>query len=192
MTAQMRAPASLAILVMWLEVVVALQLVVLVVVPARLWCAEDELWRLRRMLLHRLGDALKVEHLTGIEILRELNVGAPDPPVVRQPDREIAAVLRAHPAADAILRRAPEPRLAEHVIEGTQAVIPVVVAGQYEQKPPPRAVGGSRQRGLVGKLEAVAVSLAARERIDLVAAHDEQLTGGQLAHAFDVEARRAD
>ena len=100
------------------------------------------------MLLHCLGDALKVEHLTGIEILRELNVGAPDPPVVRQPDREIAAVLRAHPAADAILRRAPEPRLAEHVIEGTQAVIPVVVAGQYEQKPPPRAVGGGGNAAL--------------------------------------------
>ena len=144
------------------------------------------------MRLHRFGDALEVEDLTGVEILGELDVGAPDPPVVRQADREIAAVLRAQPAADAIFRGVTEARLAEHVVERAEPVVPVVVAGQHEQQTPPVAVGGGRQRRRVRHREALAVGGARRERIHLVAAHDQQLGCGQRADALEVDLRLAD
>ena len=72
-------------------------------------------------LVQKFRHALEVLDLRDIEIELELHVEAPDPPAMRQLDREIAARLRRGPLAD------PASLLAEQPDERGQAVVPVVV-----------------------------------------------------------------
>ena len=69
--------------------------------PVRRAGAQDEL----RSGLHPiLGDELKEVDLRLVDIAFELAVGAPQPPAVRQAQREIAARLLGLPAADDVAR----------------------------------------------------------------------------------------
>ena len=130
---------------------------------------------------------LEVVDLRGVEILRELDVGAPDPPVVGQAQRPVAAMLLALPAADDVALGVGElvARGAEQAVEGVEAVVPVVVAGDGEQL----AVGIGHGEGPVeGLQQPLLVFLARGLRVALVAAHDEDLAVAQVAGAAHVEA----
>src|SRR6185369_13384072 len=118
-----------------------------------------------RALRHLAAEFLEVLDLRMIDVRFELHVDGPEPPVVRQLDREVAVRLPRLPAADPA-------SLAEETGEAGQAVIPVVVAGDGVHVQ--RAVR-IRQRGAVRADEAVLVLLAAGGRIDLVAAEDAEL-----------------
>ncbi len=130
--------------------------------------------------LHLLGHGLEVVDLRGVEILRELDVGAPDPPVVGQAQRPVAAVLLALPAADDVALGIGElvARRAEQAVEGVEAVVPVVVAGNGEQL----AVGLAHgERPVEGLQQALLVFLARGLRVALIAAHDQDFAVPQLA-----------
>jgi hypothetical protein len=120
--------------------------------------------------LHR--PRAEVLELPVVEVRVELDVDGPDPPVVRQLHREVAAPLARHPVADAALGGA------EHAQEADEAVVPVVVAGQRVQL---GLVGrvGFRQRGRERADEAVLVGDRVGERVDLVAAEQQHLAAGQ-------------
>ena len=64
--------------------------------PGRLRQADDQVV----LGAHLLGHAYEIVDLRGVEILRELDVGAPDPPIVREAQGPVAAMLLALPAAD--------------------------------------------------------------------------------------------
>ena len=74
-------------------------------------------------------DCLEVMALGDVEAVAQGDVNAPDPPVVRKLEREIAALLPAPPAADG------GGLVAELIGEGGKPVIPVVIAGNEEQLP---------------------------------------------------------
>ena len=114
---------------------------------------------------HLTRDLAKIKDLSGVEVLRHLDVRAPDPPIVRQLQREITAVLRAQPAAETVLLRESVARLAEHEIKRRQSVVPVVVPGQNEKFTARWGVGAlvARQGQLVGRLEALAIGLRGSE-----------------------------
>src|SRR5262245_43791741 len=84
---------------------------------------------------HALDDGAEVVLLRSIEILGELDVDAPKPPVVRQLNGPIAAVLDAAPAANraAVLPQSAIAILAEQAVEGGKSVIPIMVAWQGEE-----------------------------------------------------------
>ena len=150
------------------------QIVVVVMQPARLGEAENDVVAGLRL----IGHQVEVVALAVVEVVGELDVGAPDPPVVRQLDREVAAMLMAAPSAELRAYPCGDPisRGAEERAERDKAVIPVVVAGNGEELALRRVCGegpvvGIAQAGLVFVLRGI--------RIDLVAAHDEKFAGGQ-------------
>ena len=69
--------------------------------PGRLRQADDEVV----LRPHLCSQRLEVAHLAGVEVFRELDVGAPDPPVVRKLDGPVAAVLLALPPSDHVAPR---------------------------------------------------------------------------------------
>ena len=150
--------------------------------PRGLGEADDEVVAL----LHLIGHGLEVVDLGGIEILRELDVGAPDPPVVGQAQRPVAAVLLASPAAYDVALGVGKlvARRAEQAVEGVEPVVPVVVAGDGKQL----AVGlADAERPVEGLQQALLVFLARGLRVALVAAHDQDFAVPQLACAAHVE-----
>ena len=96
-----------------------------------------------------LGDAPEVVDLGRVDVGVELDVDADQPPPLRQLDREVAAPLLGPPAAD-------PPALAEEPQERGQAVVPVVVAGDGEQR---RRLVGVGERRVVGALGPLLVRL---------------------------------
>ena len=145
-------------------------------IPAGLGRQKDELV----ILSHAVGDSREIVELAGVEHIVELDVGAPDPPVVGQAQRPVAPVLLALPAADDVAAVLGELVAggAEQAVESVEAVIPVVVAGDGEDV----ASRGSwrlRQRQRVGGEGALVVSFARGPRIDLIAA--EEAAGGHAA-----------
>ena len=151
--------------------------------PGRLGQADDEVVAGRHLPRHRL----EVVDLRGVEVLGELDVGAPDPPVVGQPERPVAAVLLALPAADHIALGVGEPvaRGAEQAVEGVESIVPVVVAGDGEQLAGGLAHAECPAEGLQ---QALLVVLAGGLRVALVAAHDQDLAVAQIAGAAHLEA----
>ncbi len=136
--------------------------------PARLGGAEDQ--PVTR--LHEPGGLLEVVDLGGVDVRVVLDVDPPQPVPVRQPDREVAAVLARLSPADPTL-------LAEHPHEPGQAVVPVVVAGDREHA---RVLGGRpRQRRLVRADEAALVLRRRADRIHLVAPEDQIGPAWQIA-----------
>ena len=136
---------------------------------------------------HALGHRLEIVDLRAVEVLGELDVGAPDPPVVGQVQRPVAAVLLALPAADPVALGVGElvARGAEQAVEGGEAIVPVVVARDREQ------LAGRivRAVGPVERLDqAPAVILARRLRVALVAAHDQHVAVPEPARAADLQA----
>ena len=127
---------------------------------------QDELGRLatpRRPLAEEVELGLVDEHV-------ELDVDAPQPPAVRQLDREVAAALAGAPAADPAV-------LAEQAQEPGEPVVPVVVAGDGVH-------GGvvAHRPGQCGPerpLEPVLVVLGAGARVHLVAAEHQDVAAGQ-------------
>ena len=91
-------------------------------------------FRLALLGLHQLGDGLEIAGLTGVEVIGELDVGADHPPVVRQADGEVAAMLAKLEVADLRVGLAVA-GLAEQEIERVEPIIPVVVAGNDERHP---------------------------------------------------------
>ncbi len=141
--------------------------VVLGAPPARLGRDQQDLVA-GSQALAGLGEVVE---LTRVEVGVELDVDRPQPPPVREPEREVAAALARAPAADPALA-------AEHPQEAREAVVPVVVARNGAQ------VGSgllvlAPQRGGEGPEEVVLVGLDRRRRIHLVAAEDQQLAARQ-------------
>ena len=151
--------------------------------PGRLRQADDQIV----LGAHLLGYALEVVDLGGVQVLRELDVGAPDPPVVGQAQRPVAAMLLALPTADDVAAGIGElvARGAEQAVEGVEAVVPVVIAGDGEQL----AVGPRHRIGPVeGLQQPLLVFLAGGLRVALVAAHDQHFAMAQVAGPADIEA----
>ena len=133
--------------------------------------------------LDLLGDLAEVRQLRVVEVGALLGVDGEQPPPLRQPQCEVAAGLGGLPPADVgALAPGEDPQ------EGGQAVVPVVVARQGVENGRRLAVGDGRKGGAVRTAEAVLVRLAARRRIDLVAAHDQRLAARQSQPA-DLERR---
>src|SRR3990172_347170 len=107
------------------------QVLVLLEQPARLGQADDDLV----VLAHAFADEIEIVALGVVEIALELDVRAPDPPIVRQLDRKIAAMLHAAPSADGSAYAAGDAiaRGAEYAVERIEPVVPVMVARQGEQ-----------------------------------------------------------
>ncbi len=127
--------------------------------PARLGHAEDEL----RTLVHAPGDLLEILHLGLVEIGAKLQIDGEQPPVRREPEREVAARLaRGAPRESAF-------RPAERAGEGDQAVVPVVVARDGIDV----GMRAARERHLVRSLRADFVLVARGIGIDLVAAEHQ-------------------
>ncbi len=124
-----------------------------------------------------LSDGLEVVPLRDVEAVAQGDVNAPDPPIMRKLEREIAALLLAPPAADS------GGLVAELIGEGRKAVIPVVVAGDEEQLPPWLRIFCVRREGKspVVRIEATrAVFLLGGIRVRQVAAEYEDLAGRQF------------
>jgi hypothetical protein len=109
-----------------------------------------------------------------VDVRPELLVDREQPPVGGQLDREVGPPLLGAPTADVPVLA---PR--EQAQEGGEPVVPVVVAGQGEQ-------GGLRARDrrlgqcrAVGPLHPALVGVAAGQRVDLIATHQQQPAAGQ-------------
>ncbi len=151
--------------------------------PGRLGHADDKLV----VGAHFRRDRHEVVDLSDVEVFRELDIGAPDPPLVRQLQRPVAAVLLALPAADQVAAALGQPvaRGAEQAVERLQTVVPVVIAGNCEQLAL-RLVAGQREG--IGVLQPLAVFRPGRLRIALVAAHDQDIAVRQRARASQLQA----
>ena len=136
---------------------------------------------------HPLGHGLEVVDLGAVEIFRELDVGAPDPPVVGQAERPIAAMLLALPAAYSVALLVGEPvaRGAEQTVEGHEPIVPVVVARDGEEL---AGRVGRTVRPVERLDQALLVVLARSLRVALVATQDENVAVAQPPRAANVEA----
>ena len=151
--------------------------------PGGLGEADDEVVVGR----HALGHRLEIVDLRAVEVLGELDVRAPDPPVVGQVKRPVAAVLLTLPAADLVALGVGElvARGAEQAVEGGEPIIPVVVTRDGEQL----AGRVVRIEGPVEGLDqALPVILARRLRIALVAAEDQHVAVPEPAGTADLQA----
>jgi hypothetical protein len=123
-----------------------------------------------------IGHPFEVVQLGLVDEGVGLDVDAPEPPPVRELDREVAAGLSRAPAAD-------PPALPELAQEPRQPVVPVVVAWNRVETRVGGVVGikgrGPRQRGPPRPLEAVLVALGAGGGVDLVAPEHHELPAGQ-------------
>ncbi len=144
--------------------------------PARCRRTQDDL--VARLDLRR--DLVEVVELRLVDVRAELRINREQPPPSRQPDGEVTTGLPAAPAADLFSTVA-----SEQSQEGTEPVVPVVVARQRIQRG--RALRRRvRQRGLVRPDRLVVITAAGGRRIDLVAAHHQEMTTRQL-RAVDLE-----
>ncbi len=127
--------------------------------------------------LHAGQGRAEVVELWRVDVAAELGVDGNEPPAVREFDREVAAALLGFPAADVAL-------LGEDAQERRQAVVPVVVAWQGEER---RRVRRFRQGGAVRALGAILVRRRRSGRVHLIAAHHQQVGArqGQPVDGFD-------
>ncbi len=160
------------------------QVVVVVVQPTRFGEAQNDL--VARFGL--VGHQVEIVALAVVEVIGELDVGTPNPPIVRKFDRKIAAVLVAAPAAE-LRTKAAGDAIAGGTEEGAErgeAIVPIVIAGNGEELAL-RFVGV--EGPIIGIAEAVLVFLFCRVGVDLIAAHDEKAAGGEIvSDAFDLQA----
>ena len=133
---------------------------------------------------HALDDCAEVVLLRGIEILGELDIDAPQPPVVRQLNGPIAAVLEAAPAANpaAVFSQSAIAILAEQAVEGGKSIIPIMIAWQGEELAL-FSVFHCRHGAGIGQHEAFFVFFVRGLWVTLVAPKDQNLPGGQRLRA---------
>src|SRR5262249_5543013 len=123
------------------------------------------------------GNGIEIVALGDIEAIAQCDIDTPNPPIVRELEREIAALLIATPSADVL-------GLVTVLIgKRRKSIMPVVVAGDKEQL----AIGLSfafirfeRKRPVVGLEAALAIFLLGRVRIGHITAENQYLTGGKI------------
>ena len=133
-----------------------------------------------------LRGLAEVDQLRIVEVRPERFVDREQPPRLGQREGEVGAGLLGPPPSDLVSSGTDE-----EPEEGGETVVPVVVAGQGVEGRP-GSVGGRRREGRgVRALAPVLVLSHARRRVDLVAAHDQDLAPGQPV-AVDGECRLAE
>ena len=118
---------------------------------------------------------LEVLELLGVEVGVELDVDRPEPPLVRQPQREVAGRLAGPPAPD------PAVSAAEHAQEAREPVVPVVVSRHCPYVRGRLGLAAVERCGERAE-EVILVGLDRGGGVDLVSAQHEQLAPRQTVH----------
>jgi hypothetical protein len=123
--------------------------------------------------LEELGLLVEIGVLRAIDIRLKLYVEGPQPPVVRQPEREIAPALLGFPDSEPAARR-----LAEAAQKRREPVVPVVVAWNGEEFGS-LLVQFPGTRTVIGIVASRRVILRRCDGIDLISAENENVGARQ-------------